>query len=58
MGKKISLREAINKNKLSKFIEQNQDKVGNKDEFDSNLDSMLKKKKSTRQTFQKGSSEN
>jgi len=55
---KISLRDAINKNQLSKFIDQNKDKVGDKTKFDSTLDSMLKKKKSTRQTSQKDSSEN
>jgi len=56
--KPIDLRKAINKNQLSKFIEQNPNKVGDLNVFDSTLDSMLKKKKSTRQTSSEDSSEN
>jgi len=58
MNKKISLKDVISRNKVSEFINQNQDKSGNKYQFDSTLDSMLKKKKSAHQTSQKDSSEN
>jgi len=55
--KKNNLKHAVGTNQIDKFIKQNKDKVGNKDQFDKTFDSILKKKKSTRQTSLKDSSE-
>ena len=56
--KKLNLKEAIEKNQLDKFIKQNQDKIGYQKSFDSALESMTKKLKSTHQTSTEDSSEN
>jgi len=56
--KKLNLKEAIDKGKLPEFIKQNQDKIGYQKSFDSVLDSMTKKSKSTHQTSTEDSSEN
>ena len=56
--KNYSLRKALKNKKLDKFIKQIRDKIGNSDKFNLTLDSMLKKKKLTRQTSSEDSSEN
>ena len=56
--RKLNLKEAIEKGKLADFIKQNQDKIGDKERFDSTLLSMSKNSKSTHQTSTEDSSEN
>jgi hypothetical protein len=54
----ITLKQAIDKNKMDEFISQNKDKIGDKDKFDSTLQSMFNNSKSARQTSSEDSSEN
>lgn len=55
---RLSLKQAIKNDKLSDFIKQNQDIVGDKKKLDSALRSMSNNSKSTRQTSSEDSSEN
>jgi len=54
---KLTLKEAIDKRKLSQFIKENENLAGDKKRFEKTIDSMPGKSKSVRQTLKKGSSE-
>lgn len=56
--KKITLKQAIEQDKLSGFIKQNKDLVGDKQEFDKTINAMSNNSKSTPQTSTEDSSEN
>jgi len=55
---KLTLKQALEQDKLSDFIKQNKDKVGDKQEFDKAINAMTNKSKSTHQTSTEDSSEN
>lgn len=55
---KLSFKQAIEQNKLSDFIKQNKNLVGNKKEFDKTIGRMTKKSKPVHQTSTEDSSEN
>lgn len=48
--RKLTLKEAIEKDKLAEFIKQNEDKIGDREEFQETIDRMTNNSKSTRQT--------
>lgn len=56
--KQLTLKKAIETNQLDKFIEQNQDKAGDQQTFDTVLRSMTNNKKKAHQTSEKDSSGN
>jgi len=55
--KKITLKQALEQDKLKDFIKQNKNLKGDKERFDDALDSMIRKSKSAHQTSDEGSSE-
>ena len=56
--KKITLKQAIEQDKLSDFIKKNKDLVGDKQEFDKTINTMSNNLKSVHQTLTEDSSEN
>lgn len=56
--RKLTLKEAIEKDKLAAFIKQNEDTVGDRKEFQETIDRMANNSKSARQTSSEDSSEN
>jgi len=56
--KKITFKQALEQDKLSDFIKQNQDLVGDKQKFDKTINAMIQKSKPVHQTSTEDSSEN
>lgn len=56
--RKLTLKEAIEKDKLAAFIKQNEDIVGDGKELQETIDRMSNNSKSARQTSSEDSSEN
>jgi len=55
--KKITLKQALEQDKLKEFIKQNKNLKGDKELFDKTLDSMIRKSKSAHQTSDEDVSE-
>ena len=56
--KKLTLKQALEQDKLKEFIKQNKDLKSDKEKFDNALDSMIRKSKSAHQTSDEDVSEN